>query len=248
MKRQQADQSGGWQFAALLKTDAPLLAMAHELKSPLCLIRQLSLFLEEQSLNDNQARSYLDQIRLVSERGLRLVSDLSRIGQIDQLAFDLEPLSPAEVCRQVAQELAGYYQINQRQLKLNLEQRYHYLATANHELLKSILINFCDNALHYADKEHPVEISLSLHKRAEKVRVMVRDRGPRLPLSVWRALKGRQYLVPQAWSSRPLSSGLGIYLAQRFATAMQAEIGAVAHSDGVSFYVDLKLSKQLALL
>ena len=248
MNRRIKDDSGKLALDVISASDATLLAMAHELKSPLCLIRQLSLFLENNELPLADSRRYLDQIALVSERGLRLVSDLSKVGQIDQLSFELEPLSPAEVCRQVAQEIAGFYQLNGRYLKLKVNQRQHYLATANYGLLKSILINFCDNALYYSDQSHPVEMSISLNKKLQKIRVAVRDRGPKLPKAVWRGLKGRQPIGLQKMSSRPLSSGLGIYLANRFAVAMNAEIGGVAHSDGATFYIDLNLSKQLSLL
>lgn len=235
-------------FSDLFSGDATLLAMAHELKSPLCLIRQLSLFLEDAELDSSDAKSYLRQISMVSERGLRLVSDLSRVGNLDQLKFDLEPLSPAEVCRQVAQELSSYYKINQKSLRIETKQRQHYLAMANYDLLKSVLINFCDNALHYASADQPVRLMVSLNKKSQKIRVSVRDYGPRLPIKVWRGLKGRQPLAPLSVSSRPLSSGLGLYLASQFSQAMGAEIGGVAHHDGATFYVDLNISKQLSLL
>lgn len=248
MNRRKEDGANQFALDAMLVNDATLLAMAHELKSPLCLIRQLSLFLEKNELPVAESRHYLDQITLVSERGLRLVSDLSKVSQVDQLGFELEPLSPAEVCRQVAQEIAGFYQLNGCQLKLNVNQRQHYLAMANYGLLKSVLVNFCDNALYYSDQSHPVEMSVSLHKKSQKIRVAVRDRGPKLPKAVWRGLKGRQPIGLQKMSSRPLSSGLGIYLAGRFAAAMSAEIGGVAHSDGATFYIDLNVSKQLSLL
>ena len=232
-----------------LELDSSLLAVAHELKSPLCLVRQLSLFLDgETSLSQREAKKYLQQIVAVSERGLRLANDLSRVGSLGQLSLDLEPISPTEVCRQVVQEMTGYYQINQKRLVVRSTQRRHYLAMANHDLLKSILINFCDNALHYADKKRPVEINISVRKKPQKVRIAVRDYGPRLPLKVWRSLKGRQPITPGTHSSRPLSSGLGIYLASQFAGAIRAEIGGIAHGDGATFFVDLDISNQLPLL
>lgn len=229
--------------------DSSLLAIAHELKSPLCLVRQLSLFLgSEESLTQTEAKKYLRQIVAVSERGLRLANDLARVGNLEQLEFNLEPLSPTEVCRQVAEEMSGYYGINQKRLVVRSRQRQHYLAMANYDLLKSVLVNFCDNALHYADNRRPVEINISLHKKPQKIRIAVRDYGPRLPLKVWRSLKGRQPITPGSYSSRPLSSGLGLYLADQFASAMRANIGGIAHDDGATFFIDLDASKQLSLL
>lgn len=229
--------------------DSSLLAVAHELKSPLSLVRQLSLFLgNENSLSQAEIKKYLQQIVVVSDRGLRLAADLSKVGSLEQMEFDIEPISPTEICRQVVQEMSGYYAINQKRLVVRSRQRQHYLAVANYELLKSVLVNFCDNALHYGDKKQPVEIDVSLHKKSQKIRIAVRDYGPRLPLQVWRSLKGRQSITPGVYSSRPLGSGLGIYLADQFAGAMRANIGGITHDNGATFFIDLDISKQLSLL
>lgn len=48
--------------------------------------------------------------------------------------------------------------------------------------------------------------------------------------------------------TRPESSGLGIYVASQFAQAMDGEIGLIRHRDGLTFYVELPLSRQLSWL
>lgn len=250
MKREQSTEfrfgepSDEW-----LKFNSSLLAVAHELKSPLCLIRQLSLFLEEQtSAEQVMFKKYLQQISSTSERGLRLANDLVKIGRLDQLELSLEPLSPVEVCRQVANELAPYYQLHRRRLVVRTKQRRNYLIMANFDLLRSVLINFCDNALYYAKPGQPIEINISKQRQAARVRISVRDFGPRLPLEVWRGFKQRQVVEPCSLSSRPLSSGLGLYLANQFAQSMQAQVGAISHADGATFFIDLDVSQQLSLL
>ena len=54
----------------------PFVAAAHELKSPLVLVRQLSLMLEAGDLSADEQKRMLRQISLTSERALRLTSDL----------------------------------------------------------------------------------------------------------------------------------------------------------------------------
>lgn len=228
--------------------NSSLLAVAHELKNPLSLIRQLSLFLETQTEQEAQTLDYLRQISAVSERGLRLANDLIKAGRLNQLDLNLEPVSPTEVCARVVKELEAYFKLHEQRLVVRTRYRQHYLAIANLDLLHSILINFCDNALHYASKDKPVEISIAKQHRQDKIRIAVRDFGPKLPLDVWRGLKNRQKITPQPLSSRPLSSGIGIYLASQFAESMQAEVGAISHSDGATLFVDLRVSHQLALL
>ena len=86
---------------------------------------------------------------------------------------------------------------------------------------------------------------MSLHQR--QIRVAVRDYGPALPTDVQRALNQGWIDKPLSISMRPGSSGLGLYIATRFARAMRAQVGAVRHRDGSTFYVDLAPSRQRSL-
>lgn len=218
--------------------------VAHELKSPLALIRQMSLFLAQNQLEPAKSQRYLQQIVAISERALRLTSGLSQLANLDRLPLNLEPINVAELCKQVEVELSPLFKLHQKRLLVRKKRR-QYLAVADHFLLKSVLIQFCDNALHYADAKHPVKIEITQTKQA--IRISVKDRGPRLPTTVWRQLNNRR-LTPQAIAARPQSSGIGLCIAQQFAEAMSAQIGAQSHADGVSFYIDLMISNQLSLL
>lgn len=225
--------------------DSSLIAISHELKSPLALIRQLSLFLENSEKID---KKYLNQITLTSERALRIASDLSKASRIGQLELDLEPIRPIEVCKSIVKELRPYYKLYNQKITVKGANKSNYLAIANYDLLKSILINFCDNAMYYADNINPVEIQINKLKNKNVIRISVRDFGPRLPIDVWRSFKNRSMPKPQKISSRPTSSGIGLFLSHKFANAMNAQIGAISHSDGATLYVDLEISKQMALI
>ena len=75
----------------------------------------------------------------------------------------------------------------------------------------------------------------------------MRDFGPALPTSVWRELKSGGLTRPTRIAMRPGSSGLGLYIASEFARYMHAELGAIRHRDGTSFFVDLPVSHQASL-
>ncbi len=220
-----------------------LTTIAHELKSPLSLIRQLSLIVEQQDLPPETVSKFLKQITATSDKALRLASDLSKINNY-QLDFVTEPVNPVAVCQEVINELDVWYQLHHKKIKLKTKSK-HYLVAANRNLLKSILINFCDNALHYANSNSTVELKIS--KSEDKIRLSVRDYGPRIPRKIWRAIR-EQRVLPQKLISRPESSGLGIYIANEMAHQMEAQIGLISHHDGATFYVELVNSKQMSLL
>lgn len=221
--------------------------VAHELKSPLALVRQLALSIDVDS-SPAQLEQALSRIRLTSERALRLTNDLTRIQRLDEGLFALEPINATSVCDDVAYELGPLFAARGRSLEVRARGRARRQpVVANRDLLRRVLMNFADNALEYSDEATPVAFTVSAHDAGRQIRVSVRDYGPAIPRAVWRSLR-RDVAEPQMLANRPQSSGLGLYIAQQFADTMSAQLGIIRHRDGVSLYVDLKGSTQLSLL
>lgn len=224
-----------------------VVAAAHELKAPLALVRQLSLALEADSLSNADRDRILRQIVLTSERALRLTTDLSRSSRLEDSLFDVEPLNPQQICEEVVHELIPLYAAKGREIRVASHHRPH-LVVANRDLLRRIMLSFGDNALHYADSAVPVELRASTSQHGSKIRLAVRDYGPAVPVDIWQRLQSQLGTGTQPLHARPGSSGLGLYVAGQFATAMHGKIGATRHRDGATFYVDLNASTQLSLL
>ena len=220
---------------------------AHELKSPLALIRQLALALEANTINEEERQRILHQITLVSERALRLTTDLSRSARLDDSLFELEALNPQQICEEVAHELAPLYRARGRAIQVTSRYR-PVLAVANRDLLRRIMLNFADNALHYAGDNTAVELHASIKNHGTKIRLGVRDYGPEIPVNIWQAIEASLGTGRQTLHGRPQSSGLGLYVAGQFAQAMQGNVGAIRHRGGATFYVDVNASSQLRLL
>lgn len=220
---------------------------AHELKAPLSLVRQLSLSLEAGGVSSAETERMLRQITLTSERALRLTTDLTRAQRLEDSLFALEPLNPQQICEEVAHELSPLYAARGRQIRVRTHRR-PLLVVANRDLLRRVMLNFGDNALHYAEADMPVELGANAFDGGQKVRVGVRDYGPAVPADVWQRLQARLGASAQVLHNRPQSSGLGLYVAGQFADAMQGRIGATRHRDGATFYIDINASTQMRLL
>lgn len=223
------------------------IAAAHELKSPLALVRQLALSLEGDGCSPQEAERVVRQIILTSERALRLTTNLTRTARLEDSLFDLEPLNPVSLCEEVAEELQPLYRAKGRRLRVSSRSR-PLLGLANRDLLRRILLGFADNALHYANSAAEVVVTAKAYNRGEMIRLGVRDYGPALPTHVWRRLESSLGVAAAPLPTRPDSSGLGMYIACQFAEAMNAEIGATRHRDGATFYVDIAASTQTRLL
>jgi signal transduction histidine kinase len=225
----------------------PLTAAAHELKAPLSLVRQLALRLEDETVPMAERQRLLEQITLTTERALRLTSDLTKAARLEDALFDVEPINPEQICRDIVAELTPLFEAHGRSLVVS-HRSHPLLLVANRDLLRRILMNFSDNALHYSEPGTAVHLQIQAFKRSGLVRVGVRDFGPALSADMWRRLQDTLGSAPQAIHARPQSSGLGLYIASQFAEVMNGRIGAKRHRDGATFYVELQASQQLSLL
>lgn len=220
---------------------------AHELKSPLALIRQLTIELKSTDIMDGERDMILTQIQLLSERSLRLSSDITKASSLQTSLFPNRPLNVSQLCEDVVDEMSPLYLAHDKTLTRR-SVGVLPLAVANYDLLRRILLNFSDNALHYADQHGKVTMSSQHLRRRGIVRVSVRDFGPALPTHIWRSLRSAHVEMPKSIVARPNSSGLGIKISGQFADVIGGKIGAIKHRDGASFFIDLPVSKQLSLL
>lgn len=216
---------------------------AHELKAPLSLLRQLSLHLESGDIDTKEVQKIAHQMTLTSERALRLTTDVTKYARLDDSLFTLEPLNPAVLCQEVVEELAPLYSAHGRQITVKSRTK-SPLGLANPDLLRRILLNFGDNALHYSEEGQPVTLTTSVVHDGSVIRLGVRDFGPALPATLRKNVGNTAAPV----HSRPGSSGMGLFIAQQFAQAMHATVGVISHRDGATFYVDIGVSAQMRLL
>ena len=228
-----------------------LAVAAHELKAPLALMRQLSLLLRDEpaalNLQDREVQTVLERLTLTSERSLRLVEMVTRHARLEDGLFELEPVHVGRVCEEVAHELMPLCEAVGQCLEVRTPSR-STLAVANRELLHSIVLGLCDNALTQAGASSQ-PIVLGVAHRGSSVRLSVRDDGPRLSADAFKKLRERLGRTAQPLGRRPNSSGLGLYIAGQFATAMQGHLGIIRHRhNGATFYLDTPTSAQLSFL
>ena len=220
-----------------------LAVVAHELKSPLNLLRQLALTLDMDAAEPQEAQ-LCQQMVSVSERALLQVNDLLKVARLEDGLFAMEPVGVRGVCEMVARDVEPLFGFDRKLLKIKYK-NHQKVAVANAQLLYSVIYNFCTNAMRYSAEETASLLTVSDDKN--KIRIAVRDYGPALPTQIWKTLKRGKLTQPTAIAMRPGSSGLGLYIATQFADYMHADFGAVRHRDGTSFFIDLPISQQICL-
>lgn len=222
-----------------------VLVAAHELKTPLSLIRQMALLLDDDLTSEVDKKQIKQRIVQTSEQALQLTVDLANSANLMPSLFPLEPVNPLAICQQMAAETRFNAVLYGRKISWPRSGRNSRLILANRTLLGRILANFLNNALKYTEDDSEIKVSVKAVGGA--VRLSVRDFGPMMSLKEYRRLLDEMN-VRKTVRTRPESSGLGIYVASQFARAMNGQIGLIRHRDGLTFYVDMPISRQLSLL
>jgi signal transduction histidine kinase len=228
-----------------------LVAVADELKSPLVLLRQLTFQLEEdiKTMNlakkQNQATEVIRQMRLTAERTLRLTDSLTKAARLEGAMFSLEPVQLKGLCLTAINEMKPLGQEIGSEIVFR-SKRISRVVIGNRELLHALLTGLIDNALHCADGKK-VEISAKiLHDEAV---LSVYDSGSQISLKDFRQLKNSLGHIKTPLSTRPLTSSLGLMIAQKFTTAMNGKLSIQRRSSGgMIFSAHLPTSRQLSLL
>jgi signal transduction histidine kinase len=219
--------------------DAGVLGFVHDMKAPISLLRQLGLSLDME-MGDSERTEVAREIVATSERALNQITDLLKVARLDGAMFDMEPVSVRGVVEAAAREAEGYFGMDGVRVRRRSGGRAK-LVSANRELLGSILGNFLTNAA-----KHSEGAEVSVRETGGRVRISVRDFGPGVPEKVFRVVNAG-VCEPLMVATRPGSSGIGLYVASRFAEFMNGRIGVVRHRDGAEFFVDLLPSGQMGL-
>jgi signal transduction histidine kinase len=203
-------------FAAQQRLGADV---SHELRTPLTTIRGNVDLLRRGAAEDPVERAAaLDAIEGEVDRMSRLVSDLLVLAQADagmrlekqQVELDTLVL---QVFRQAQLMSASRFPVGER-VTIRLGHEDQAIVEGDPDRLKQLLLNLVDNALKYTPPGG--QITLSLHRDPEWVRVSVSDTGVGIPPDVLPHIFERFY---RAQREGRKGVGLGLSIAQWIAEA-----------------------------
>ncbi|MGD8374204.1 MAG: HAMP domain-containing sensor histidine kinase [Candidatus Woesebacteria bacterium] len=229
-----------------------LVAVAHELKTPLAIILHLASSLEDDLTQASpiDRKQSLQRIRLSAGRTLNLVQGLTishRLNTCDQLdfGFEMEPVNVSQVCQEAMHEIMPLAKACDQKINFSAPSS-PQLVVGNNDLLRGVFINLIDNAIKHNPPQTDVDVKI--RRRNARVRASVRDNGPGLTLADIRRLGSSLGKTLQPMQGRSGNSGIGLYIASQMAQAMGGALSVGAVNKGAAFHVDLIQSKQLSLL
>jgi len=201
---------------------------AHQMKTPLAGMRmQSELALRETDQAEIQ-RSLL-QLSKSSEAATRLVNQLLTLARAENQTSTTGPLTPLdlnELARTAVQDwipTSFSYHID-----MGFEQADgDVIVLGNALMLKELLNNLIDNALHYTPKGHSVTVRTRLGTHQRLGVLEVEDNGPGIPVSERSRVFERFYRI---LGSNVGGSGLGLSIVREIAQQHAAQIEILSNS------------------
>ena len=212
-------------------------AVAHELKTPLALLRSYAEGLQE-DIAPEKREEYLAVIMEESDRMAALVNsllDFSRMASgkmaLRAEAVDLSGLV-GEVCRPLDRPAA------EKGVRLALETP-PCTVSGDRERLRALCAELCGNALRHCRPGGAVRVSLA--RKGDRVRLRVGNDGDPIPPDALERVFDPLYRVDEARDRAQGGSGLGLALVRETARLHGGTCGAENGPSGPVFWVELPL-------
>ena len=198
-----------------------LLAVSHDLRTPLTSIRGYAEALTERKAKPAQAAAV---ILSESRRLERLVGDLLELAKLESRRFSLD-MRATDVAEVVTDTAEGFRPAAEEAgVKLVVRSSAApgaLMATADRDRLAQVVANLVENALKFAARS----ITVGTGRAQGQVSVWVEDDGPGIPSEDLANVFERFYMVTRT-PARHLGSGLGLAIVRELVDAMGGEVRA----------------------
>lgn len=218
--------------------------VSHELRTPLTSIAGSLRLISTRAAGKTPApiRKMLDIASRNSERLVRLINDLLDVQKIEagKLKLDLETKSLNALLTDTLEANQGYGE--PRSIVLCLRPSAADLEVCvDPDRFMQIMANLISNAIKFSPDGSTVEISAE--RRAEAVRVSVRDYGPGVPESFRERLFDRFMQADSSTTRKQEGTGLGLNITQSLVELHGGRLDfETATGDGTTFFFDLPQS------
>lgn len=195
---------------------------AHQMKTPLAGMRMQSELALRQTNHEEIHRS-LEQLSKSSESATRLINQLLTLARAENQTPEATPFVPVELCELARNVVQDWVQASfTRRIDLGFEQPGHpVIIMGNPLMLRELLSNLIDNALHYTPQGGSVTVRVHAKAMAASATLEVEDTGPGIPPAERAHVFDRFYRI---LGSSAEGSGLGLAIVREIAQQHEAGV------------------------
>lgn len=214
-----------------------MIAITHELKTPIAVTKLNLETLQKRKLNDEQQHKLLQNTLQEANRMNALCNNMLLSSQIEAGGYriTIEEINLSELLYTCVDDFKTRFP--HRTIEMKITDDLYILA--DNLLMQLVINNLIDNALKYSSKEQKVTIQLSSVNNALELKVM--DEGPGIAEADKKKIFEKYYRIGNEATKRAKGTGLGLYLTKKIVTSQQGTI-VVSNNNpsGTVFTIHLK--------
>jgi signal transduction histidine kinase len=217
-----------------------LMAITHELKTPLASIQMSLDALMSDKISEERKASLTPRIQEDLNRLERIIDHILNSARFERgrLHLQLQTLELEVLLQTVLDRLEKSNHDVRLDIVRDLQKNVQ--VEADPVALRTVLEAVLDNAVRYrTGGDVRIEISMSVHGKSAKV--SIKDRGAGLAKDDQKAIFERFYRVGNELTRQTSGSGLGLYLARELMRAQDGSIHALSEGPGKGTTIVIKL-------
>lgn len=210
-----------------------MMAITHELKTPIAIAKLNLETLQKRKLDEAQQNKLLQNTIEETDRLDNLCNNLLLSSQMDGGGYVIthEEQNFSAIADECAENFTSRYP--QRKIIKKLDSDIAVVGDAF--LLQIAINNLLENAIKYSAKEKPIEISLQ--KEINKALLKIKDEGPGIPETEIKKVFQKFYRTGNEATKRAKGTGLGLYLTARIAKSLGGNVHIENNPAGGSIFV-----------
>jgi len=208
------------QFRAQQQQQNFVMAITHELKTPIAVSRLNLETLQKYKLDEEKKEKLLSMTLQETLRLDSLINNILISSQLDGRSYHVskEELNLSDLVSDVAHQFSARY--HDRKLIQDIDDDIDI--SADPLLLKLLVSNLLENANKYSPKDKPVTIEL--HKHEGRIDFSVKDEGQGIESGERKNVFKKFYRIGNEQTRKTKGTGLGLYLCKKIAEDHNGEI------------------------
>lgn len=215
-----------------------MLAVTHELKSPVAAIKLNLQTLEKHQLNEEKRKMLIDRCISESNRLNDLCNNMLFTSQIEGRQYKpaMETFSLSVVAEEMVADIAMRYS---RRFQEEIDAGCKVVGDA--PMLRIAISNLLENAIKYTPASLPITITLT-HKPPMAM-LSIADEGPGIPDSEKKRIFDKFYRIGNEDTRKTKGTGLGLYLSSKIVEQHKGRITVTDNTpSGSIFHIQLPLA------
>lgn len=223
-----------------------LMAVTHELKTPLASLKLYLDSLQSPKIADEKKREVIPRMKQDVNRLERLVEDILQAGRFDRASFQLqkEPLDFSALVQAAVEERRALPSDIPVRMKAELQPGLNVFGDP--AALRRAVDAVLDNAVKYAAGNETAEVAVKLTGGSSEAHLFVADNGIGLQRAELSRVFDRFYRVGSEMTRATRGSGLGLYLCREMVRMHGGVVAARSEGlgHGAEFEITLPLKEE----